>query len=1186
LKKLRSYWRIIKDLRSFQNFVSLDKPRFCHPEERRICAPFMGDRKVCRGFVATRDIPNSPVILRNEGSISCACPIEKFANRSFVPQDDNLLFLKCHSPLSLSRILPLITFIVTLFLARTAFAQHTNHLPYVNPFIGTAQSNVLTKWGSEGGTYPGAVAPSGFIQLSPETRFGKGYSYGDSAICYFSCFRHMSGFPQGSAGGFYVMPVNLAGEFEPQKYSRKFSHNHETASPGYYKVMFDDDHSTAEAIATTRTGMFRFTFAASSSTQVFIGDAGEISVVSPNVIRASNGNMVINFTEAFTSKKQVKGGWVFSFAAAVNGTKTIGLKLSASAVGYASAQKNIDKEIGTSSFDQLRKLTADEWQKKLAVVDVTDSNQQNKTVFYTALYHSLLIPWVIDDADGNYRGYDDKIHQKIGAHQYGAFSPWDTFRSLHPLLTLLYPDKQQDVILSMLDIYKQTGHLPTESMTGNHAIPIIVDSYLKGITGFDKQLAYTAMKKSVLEPPFVQPDMEVFNQKGYIPFTRSESVTRTVEYAYDDWALSQFAKTVVPENKDYLLLQNRGFNYRNLLNTGDLFMLPRNDNEFKLQPGMSGYKEGDKWVYSYFVPHNGKDLINLMGGNEQFAARLDSALANNVILFDNETVFHLPYLFNQAGNPVLTQKWLRQIMLQRFSNNAGGLPGNDDLGSTSSWYVFSAMGIYPVCPGRPYYAIGTPLFKSVTLHLPNGKRFSINSKAASAKDGYVKSVTVNGKPWQRLTLPHSVLTAGGSITFDLTDKAGDWPKDSNPVVLSETKQNPHFKILDYSVSKSRVSPDGPLTVRFSITNTGATGVKTINLLVNGKTYAYKNCLVVSGATQKDSMVCRLYPVGKTSLQLEGMPPVLIDVNLSPNSPAHPFKITGLTATPMLRINEQQQLFYTIQNIGGVKEAFHVPVTKNDSLIFTDTVVLEPGEKKEVPHVLADASAGFQRILAGDQQVLYKVYRDNIESLLLELSPINYSADNLVKDDSGFQNTGHIISSKKTEKTGKLPFDEQTFIEVSNGPSLDNMGETITLMGWVYPAGNERGLVDMITKGDSHVLQVSDHQTLSFFAGGWGRGDCTVNLPTNWNNQWHHIAGVCAGKTLYLYIDGALAGTTVTETTTNLSVTNKWTLGRNEEFPSERIFHGYMDKVKVYKAALTAAEVLEIVKNEKPGEGGN
>jgi putative alpha-1,2-mannosidase len=1078
-----------------------------------------------------------------------------------------------------------LTFILTLFLTQIASAQQANHLPYVNPFIGTAQSNVLTKWGSEGGTYPGAVAPSGFLQLSAETRFGKGYNYGDSAICYFSCFRHMSGFPEGSAGRFYVMPVKAVNGFEPGKYYRKFSHNHETASPGYYKVMFDDDHSTVEATATTRTGIFRFTFTAGSSPQIFIGDAGDISVISPKILHASNGNMVINFTEPFISKKQAKGGWIFGFSSGVKGDKIIGLKLSASTVGYASAQRNIDQEIGPLSFDQLRKRTASEWQKKLAAVDVTDSSDTNKTVFYTALYHSLLIPWVIDDVDGRYMGADGNIHQKTGANQYGAFSPWDTFRSLHPLLTLLYPDKQQDVILSMLDIYKQTGHLPTESMTGNHAIPIIVDSYMKGIAGFDKQLAYMAMKKSVLEQPFIQPDMEIFNQKGYIPFTRSESVTRTVEYAYDDWALSQFAKNVVYNDKDYRLLANRGYSYRNLLNNDQLLLLPRNDDEFKLQPGMSGYKEGDKWVYSYFVPHNTKDLINLTGGNKQFAGRLDSALSNNVILFDNETVFHLPYLFNQAGKPALTQKWLKQIMMHRFSNTPGGLPGNDDLGSTSSWYVFSAMGIYPVCPGRPYYAIGTPLFKSVTLHLPNGKQFTVNSNVSDTK-GYVKALTINGKPWQQLTLPHSVLTAGGSMFFDLTDKADKWPKDNNPVELSETKQNPDFKMLSCSVSKNSVAPDESFTVHFSISNKGTTGVKIVTLLVNGKPYAYKNCMVVLDGLQKDSLVCRLYPIGKTELKLDGLPPVRVDVKLPPNPPAHPFKITGLTATPMLKVNEPQHLAYTIKNIGGVKQTFNVPITKNDTLIFTDAVVLEPGEKKVIDHVLAGASKGFQRISAGDQKVVYKVYQDNTESLLLDLSPIDYSAGNSVKDNSGFQNNGQIVITQNTKTVGRLGFNEHIFVEVPNAPALDNMGETITMMGWVYPTGNERGLVDMITKGDSHVLQVSDHQTLTFFAGGWGRGDCTVNLPANWNNHWHHIAGVCTGKTLYLYIDGALAGTTVTEITANLSVTNKWTLGRNEEFPSERIFHGYMDKVKVYQAALNADEVMQIVTVEKPGEGGN
>lgn len=1071
----------------------------------------------------------------------------------------------------------ILTTVLLLILSNSAIAQKSNHLRYVNPFIGTGKSNVFTKWGSEGGTYPGAVAPSGFIQLSPETRNGKGYNYADTTICYFSCFGHMSGFPEGSAGSFQIMPLASIAGSGSGKYKRSFSHSNETARPGYYKVVFNDDSTVVEATATALAGMLKFSFAQGVIPIIFIGDAGNVNAISRKTVYAENRNTVINFDKPYFKKTQVEGGWIFDFLPSLSGGQTIYFKISTSTIDYAGAQNNIDKEIGTASFDEIHSRAEREWIQKLAVVDVNDGNEQNKNVFYTALYHSLLIPWVIDDADGRYRGADGKLHQKTGTNQYGAFSPWDTFRSLHPLLTLLYPQKQTDVVLSMLDIYKQTGHLPTESMTGNHAIPIIVDTYLKGTTVFDKQLAYTAMKKSVLEPPFVQTDMEIYNKQGYIPFTRSESVTRTVEYAYDDWALSQFAKQVIHNDKDYKLLQQRGFNYRNLLNTDQLLMLPRNNDEFKLNPGMSGYKEGDKWVYSYFAPHNTKDLINITGGNSQFTARLDSAL-NDAIPFDNETVFHVPYLFNQAGSPALTQKWLREITLQRFGNSPGGLPGNDDLGSTSSWYLFSAMGIYPVCPGRPYYAIGAPLFKSVTLHLPNGKDFTINAQGSSLENNYVKNVTINGKPWQQLTVPHTVLVSGGSMTFDMTDKASQWPSDKNPVVLSETKQSPKFKVFNYTLSTKNIKVNEPFSVRFSISNTGATGVKIVRLLVNGKPYAYKNSMVASGEVKKDSIICRLYPLGKTTLALEGMPATIVEVKQPVNPPAQSFKITDLTAVPMIRLNEQQQLSYQVQNIGGVKRSFQIPVTKNDTLLFGDTVELLPGEKKLIKHSSSAASAGFQKLSVGDAKLIYKVYQDSKASLLLDLSPVNYTADKLIKDASGYQNNGHIITL--SNPVGKLTFNENTFIEVPNAPSLDNMGETITMMGWIYPAGNEPGLVDMITKGDSHVLQVSDHKTITFFAGGWGRGDCTVNLPADWNNKWHHIAGVCSGKRLYLYIDGALAGTTVVEAEANLSINNKWTLGRNEEFPSERIFHGYMAKVKVYKEPLTADEIKGIVDSER------
>lgn len=1073
-----------------------------------------------------------------------------------------------------------IFFLSGLLLGTNLFAQQINHLHYVDPFIGTTVSNVLTKWGNNGGCYPGAVAPSGSIQLSPETRVtgARGYNYTDSSIYYFSCLGHMSGFPEGSSGRLFIMPLSGDTDFEAGKSAMHFSHKKETASPGYYKVYFNDQHITAEVTVTIRTGMFRFTFDGNTNPQIFIGNTGEIQAISNEIIHASGANTVINFSEGYTDKKEVKGGWLFTFPKAQTDATIITLQLSKSFIDHSGAQHNIDQEIGRLSFDEVRAQTSREWAKLLSVVDITDSNEQNKTVFYTALYHSLLLPWVIDDADGNYRGHDGKVYQKTGQNQYGAFSPWDTFRSLHPLLTLLYPQKQKDVILSMLDVYKQSGHLPTETMTGNHAIPIIVDSYLKGITDFDKELAYKAMKKDLVEGPFVQSDMEVYHEKGYVPFTRPESVTRTVEYAYDDWGLSQFADKIMNDKPAYQLLSNRGFNYRNLLNKDELFMLPRNGEEFKLQPGTSGYKEGDKWVYSYFVPQNGRDLINMTGGNEQFVARLDSALSNNVILFDNETVFHLPYLFNQTGKPQLTQKWLREIMLNRFSATPGGLPGNDDLGSTSSWYIFSAMGIYPVCPGRPLYAIGAPLFKSVTLHLPNGKKFVINSNNSEAKNNYVQSLHVNGKLWGQLTLSHFTLTSGGIMTFDMGKQPGSWPIDKDPVELSATQKNTAFSILNYSVNKKSVVPDEPLVIKFKLKNTGNVGVKTVKLLANGKPYGYKNCLVEPGQTVQDSIEFRLYPVGKTVLKLDNTPPFAVEVKLPGKPQEHPFKIFGLEVRPMIRLNENQEIKYQIKNTGGLKQTFIIPIIQNDSVAFTDSIKLNAGEVKTISHNVKSLKKGFKYVRVDTAKTTYKVYVNSIESLLLDFGSVKLGKT--VPDSSGFHNDGNIISTSAITNKDKLLFGDSTYVEVPNSPALDRMGESISMMEWVYPMGNEGGLVDIISKGDNHVLQMTDSKTLTFFAGGWGRGDCTVNLPADWQKHWHHIAGVCSGKMLYVYIDGILAGTSVLEVSADLSVNNKWTLGRNEEFPSERIFHGYINKVKVFKAALSADDIKAIVSSEK------
>jgi putative alpha-1,2-mannosidase len=1114
----------------------------------------------------------------------------------------------------------MLAYVVGFSAETTVFAQgnhhriHTKHNPgnsgeqgnilYVDPFIGTTKSAVLTRWGGNGGTYPGAVAPSGSIQLSPETRVtgAKGYDYTDHQIYFFSCIKHYSGFPEGSSGHLFVMPVRAGQEFSARISNRAFRHQDEVAKPGYYKVVFTDDRTVAEATASLRTGMFRFTFPEGVSPQIFVGDAGEISFPNRRTLHAALINTVMNFSEDLLEKKQVKGGYILTFKQ-VKVKTVIMLKLSTSTIDHIAAQRNLDVEIGTKNFEQLRSHSSAEWQKQLSTVDITDPDQQNKSVFYTALYHSLLIPWVISDSDGRYRGADGKVHASSGKYEYGGFSPWDTFRSLHPLLSLLYPQKQQDAILSMLDVYQQTGHLPTESMTGNHAVPIIVDAWLKGIRGYDRHLAYTAMKKNLMEAPFVQNDMEIYHRKGYVPFSNSESVTRTVEYAYNDWALGQYARLVMHDDTAYKIEQQRGLNYRNLFHPQSLFMLPRKDKDFKLEPGMTGYKEGNKWVYSWFVPHNAKDVINLMGGNAAFAARLDSAMHNNVVLYDNETVLHLPYLFNTAGYPHLTQKWIRDILLNRFKATPGGLPGNDDLGSMSSAYLFNAMGLFPVSPGRPLYAIGAPLFRSVKLHLGGQKIFTIKAERQSRENQYVQSLQFNRQPYEQLVITHAEIMQGGSLDFLMGKSLSrSWPRDRDPTALSETKSAVDIRILNYSVSKNKVEPHEKFWVHFSLTNKGSLGTKKIVLYTNGKPLVYKHVLVPAGTTINDSLSCRLYDPGEVLISLSAGKAQRIQVVESGQAISPAFQLSALKYNPLVEKNAVQKISYVLQNLTGRIQEFRIPLKLNNLLLLVDTVQLSPGKTKLLEHQFIASSAGLQLLTVGtayqpaigkaDVQissaagsslsVRFKVYSNTISSLLLDLSLVKSAGDTL-NENSGFGNIALINGPTEPGAPAGKPvlLGDQSFVEVANSASLDQMGESLSMMCWVLPKeGNSIGLVDMFTKGDHHVLQTNNNKTLTFFAGGWGRGDITVDLPANWMDQWHHLAGVCARDILYLYIDGKLAAQTKVDGVVNLSADSKWQVGRNEEFPSERIFHGYIDQVKVYGQALSSEEISSIADAEK------
>ncbi len=792
----------------------------------------------------------------------------------------------------------------------------------------------------------------------------------------------------------------------------------------------------------------------------------------------------------------------------------------------------------------------DQWRKALSVVEVDDDNQANKTIFYTALYHSLLVPWVISDVDGYYRGADQEKHRVMGRNEYGHFSPWDSYRSLHPLLTLLYPGKQSEMVSSILDIYRQGGYLPVESMTGNHVVSIIVDAYRKGIRGIDRVEVYDAMLKSLVRGPFQQDDRIVYGEKGYVPLTHPESVTRTVEYGYDDWVLGQYAGKVMGDEKTATMLVKRSMAYRQLLYIPSLLLLPRDGDSFRVRPGNSGYKEGDSRVYSYFAPQDAGGLIDRMGGDVYFSARLDSALKDGRIVFDNETVLHIPYFFNEAGRPDLTRGWVEKIMRERYSDRPGGLPGNDDLGAMSSWYVFSALGFFPFCPGKPFYSMGAPIFKKAVLHLAGGKLLVV--RRGKGGGGWL----LNGRAFDLTGLSHGKLMAGGELVFG---EGGG--------LQAEKRDKPVFELSGVRLAAVRARPGEVNRIYFLLQNKGVTGVKRVLLLVDGKAIGSINCLVDAGQSIRDSISFRLYQRGAVKINIGSIDAGTVQV-IPPSGPlpAEP-EVEDIHMRVMAREGDKQTVYYTVQNKGWERQVFRLPVRVDGEVVGMDTVGLDAGEESKRSIVYAGGAVGWHDLRIGGRDQRFRIYRSAEDAVVLDL-------DSTLQDRSGFGNSGLRIG--KGERLG-----QDDYIRIPGSPGLGDMGERLTMLLWVYPEGEgDRGLVDIFTNGDNHVLQVAGGRQLTFFAGGWGRGDNTVDLPKNWSGHWHLIAGVCDGDGLRVYIDGEQRGFTPLEKSVHLFAgDNTWMIGRNEEFPGQRIYEGYVRRPRIFQEALSAGAILTIYRKE-------
>ncbi|NMR27325.1 glycoside hydrolase family 92 protein [Pseudoalteromonas sp. NEC-BIFX-2020_015] len=718
--------------------------------------------------------------------------------------------------------------------------------------------------------------------VSPQPEIYKrcaGYHYDDHTIVGFS-HTHFSGTGHSDLGDLLIMP--MTGEIKttpgsaenPEAgYRSRFSHDKEWSEPGYYGVELQDYNITAQVTASQRVGMHKYTFNDADAGHVLIDLTAAIYNFENKVIwsdirliddhtlvayRATNGwanNRQMYFAIEFSKpisdynfineddkryrcmdclgkekhstieNKAVKiaAGKAVKFVASFDGLKDepLYIKVGLSAVSRSNALENLKTELPHWDFDKTRADAKAQWATYLDKVDVEGTKSQ-KRQFYTALYHALQAPNIYQDVNGQYRGVDGEIHEGKGFEHYTLFSLWDTYRALHPLLTIIDPDRVSSMVQSMLVHYQQSyenmlpiwsfhGH-ETWTMIGYHAVSVIADAYLKGIRDFDIDLAVEATINTANNP--VYDAIPQYKKFGYVPMdVLPESVSITLEYAYDDFAIAQMFNAMGKKQlaKEYYA---RAMNYKNVFDKQTGYMRGK-DSKGNWNPDfnpeaakyMGPFTEGNSNQYSFYVPHDVAGLIDLMGGDDKFEGRLDALFDTHLsadmikehediaglignYAHGNEPSHHIAYLYNYAGKPWRTQERIRQIMDTLSSDKPDGLAGNDDVGQMSAWYIFSAMGFYPVAPGDLSYAIGAPQVEKVTLKLAQGKSFTTFAKDISEENLYIQSVTLNGKPLTRNYLMHAEIINGGELRYQMGDKPNKtWgtAHSARPPALSKYK---------------------------------------------------------------------------------------------------------------------------------------------------------------------------------------------------------------------------------------------------------------------------------------------------------------------------------------------------------------------------------------------------------------
>lgn len=702
---------------------------------------------------------------------------------------------------------------------------------YVNPFMGTD---------GPGNVYPGAQVPFGMVQLSPDNAEGgwdriSGYFYPDSVISSFS-MTHLSGTGAGDLYDIAFMPAisyntDIDTNLLELNTTSTFSHNNESAHPGYYSVLLNKHNIKVELSATERCGIQRYTYTEAPkegglrsvylnlarainwdyTTDSFLEVIDSVTVAGYRYSSGWATDQKIYFTTKFSqpivnhkidkkeilskADKSARFGYVARFDFDNSTSDPLVVITAISPTSTANAAENLKAEATTWNFNDYSQAAAKKWNTELSKIEAQSTNITYKELFYTALYQSMLAPTLFMDINGDYRGPDLATHNAQGWTNYSTFSLWDTYRAAHPLYTIMHTERVSDMVNSFLAFYKQHGRLPvwnlygneTDMMIGYHSVPVIVDAYLKGIGGFNYQQALEACVATANADDYRS--IGLYKSLGYVPYDKEEeSVSKTLEYAYDDWAIAQMALGM-GQDSIYQVFINRAQNYRNVYNPGSTFMQPRDSkgnwiSGFDPKAYTKHITESNAWQYTWYAPQDVEGLIAIMGGKERFTQKLDSMFTfaplptDTLPIFStgmigqyahgNEPSHHVAYLYNWTQEPWKTQKYVREILLTQYKNEPYGHCGNEDCGQMSSWFIFSSMGFYPVDPISGVYAIGSPLMDKVVINLPSGKTFTITAKENSPENIYIESVKLNGVKLPALFIKHTDIMNGGTLEFKMS----------------------------------------------------------------------------------------------------------------------------------------------------------------------------------------------------------------------------------------------------------------------------------------------------------------------------------------------------------------------------------------------------------------------------------